>query len=375
VTTTAVPAPAPPRVAPPRSTAHRRLTAVATLVVGVPATAAGAGLGIRHLQKTGLSATAVAGLALLAVGLLLLAHSGRTAWRATRGWWRLWFVPATLLGLAVIGAAMLAVMFTVVPRVSVGDTTPADRGLDYRDVTFRASDGVVLAGWLLPTHNGAAVVAVPGAGSTRSGVLAQAVVLARHGYGVLAVDPRGQGDSGGRGMDLGWWGERDISAAVDFLLGQPGVDPQRIGVLGLSMGGEEAIGAAGADRRIAAVVAEGATGRIAEDKDGWLPGGPLGAIQRGIDVITYDLVEVLTAAPKPPTLHDAIASTTGTRFLLVTAGSMPDEAEAAAWMRGAGPTRVSVWDVPGAGHTRGLATEPAEWQGRVTSFLDAALLG
>jgi hypothetical protein len=61
--------------------------------------------------------------------------------------------------------------------------------------------------------------------------------------------------------------------------------------------------------------------------------------------------------------------------VLVTAGSMPDEAEAAAWMRGAGPTRVSVWDVPGAGHTRGLATEPAEWQGRVTSFLDAALLG
>jgi pimeloyl-ACP methyl ester carboxylesterase len=266
-----------------------------------------------------------------------------------------------------------AVMLTVVPRTEVGDATPADRGMSYRDVTFSTSDGVRLSGWLVPTRNSAVVVALPGAGSNRSAVLAQAAVLARHGFGVLLLDPRGQGDSGGTGMDVGWWAERDVPAAVDFLVRQPGVDPARIAVLGLSMGGESAIGAAGTDMRIAGVVAEGATSRTAEDKDGWLPGGVLGAAQRGIDTLTYGLAELLTSAPRPRTLHDAVAATDETRFLLVTAGEMPDEARAATWIRGAAPDRVSVWEVPGAGHVRGLSTRPAEWEQRVVGFLDDAL--
>jgi hypothetical protein len=66
---------------------------------------------------------------------------------------------------------------------------------------------------------------------------------------------------------------------------QADVDPDRIGVLGLSMGGEDAIGAA--DPAIRAVVAEGATHRTAADKAGYLPGGITGTIQRGMDRLTY----------------------------------------------------------------------------------------
>ena len=39
----------------------------------------------------------------------------------------------------------------------------------------------------------------------------------------------------------------DVTAAVTYLQHQPDVDANRIGVLGLSMGGEQAIGAAAAD--------------------------------------------------------------------------------------------------------------------------------
>ena len=38
-------------------------------------------------------------------------------------------------------------------------------------------------------------------------------------------------------MDLGWWGEVDVPAAVTFLAAREEIDDARIGVVGLSMGG------------------------------------------------------------------------------------------------------------------------------------------
>ncbi|WP_130511824.1 serine aminopeptidase domain-containing protein [Krasilnikovia cinnamomea] len=71
------------------------------------------------------------------------------------------------------------------------------------DVIMSTSDGARLSGWYVPVVNGAALVLRHGAGSTRTDTLPQAAVLARHGYGLLLVDARGHGHSGGRGMDLG----------------------------------------------------------------------------------------------------------------------------------------------------------------------------
>jgi dienelactone hydrolase len=232
---------------------------------------------------------------------------------------------------------------------------------------------VRLSAWFIPSANRGAVVTMPGSGSNRTATLGQAAVIARHGYGVLMVDPRGQGHSGGRAMDAGWYGDRDVTAAVTFLQHQPGVDPTRIGVLGLSMGGEEAIGAAGAEPAIRAVVAEGATHRTPADKAGYLPGGLTGAIQRGMDQLAYGTAALLSGAPRPATLHNAIAQAHTTQFLLIAAGNGIDEGDAVAYLRGAAPARAQSWTVPGASHVHGLTTSPAEWSARVTSFLDRAL--
>jgi fermentation-respiration switch protein FrsA (DUF1100 family) len=264
-------------------------------------------------------------------------------------------------------------MLGLAPRNSLGLATPAAGGLTYSDVNFGTSDGLRLSAWYVPSSNHAAVVAVPGAGSTRTGTLDQAAVLARHGYGVLMIDPRGQGRSGGRAMDAGWYGDLDISAAVRFLQHQAGVDADRIGVLGMSMGGEEAIGAAGADPAIRAVVAEGATHRTAADKAGYLPGGITGTIQRGMDQLTYGVAALFSSAAEPRTLRSAITSAPQTPFLLIAGGQAVDEAEAVAYLRSAAPDRVQTWTVSGASHTQALATGPAEWTARVTAFLDRAL--
>jgi fermentation-respiration switch protein FrsA (DUF1100 family) len=206
-------------------------------------------------------------------------------------------------------------------------------------------------------------------------VLAQAQVLARHGYGVLVTDARGHGRSGGRAMDFGWYGNSDIGAAVSFLAAQPDVDASKIAVVGLSMGGEEAIGAAADDRRIAAVVAEGAMNRTDADK-AWLAEmyGIRGRIQIGLEWVQYSLTDLLTDASKPIDLADAARAAAPRPVLLITAGQVTDEGHAAAYIQQHAPASVTVWIVPGAGHTGGLSVAPAEWERTVIGFLDAALV-
>jgi uncharacterized protein len=350
-----------------------RLAASVALVVGVLLTSLGAGIGVRHPTRTGFTWTSVLGLMTLTAGLAALAFSAVAAWRSTGGWWRLWFIPVVSAALLVMWSIAEGSMLAYAPRNDLNGSTPSSNGLTYSDVTFRTSDGVRLSAWYHSSTNHAAVVTVPGSGSSRTATLGQATVLARHGYGVLMVDPRGQGRSGGEAMDAGWYGDRDITAAVTFLQQQPGIDPDHIGVLGLSMGGEEAIGAAAAQPAIRAVVAEGATHRAAADKAGYLPGGVTGAIQRGLDQLTYGTAALLSRAPEPCTLHTAIARARYTSFLLIAAGTSIDEQNAAAFLRTAAPDRVQTWTVPGASHVQGLTTAPDQWIAKVTAFLDLKL--
>lgn len=350
-----------------------KLAAAIAAVVGMLITALGAGVAIRYLMTTGLTGTSMLGLFVFVAGLALLTFAWLVFWRRAHRWQRLWFIPMVLVVLLVMFSIGQGAMLAWAPRNNLGSATPTDSGLTYANVTFRTSDGVRLSAWYLPSTNHRAVVTVPGSGSNRTATLGQATVLARHGYGVLMIDPRGQGRSGGHAMDAGWYGDRDLTAAVTYLQHQPDVDPTHIGILGLSMGGEEAIGAAAADPAIRAVVAEGATHRTAADKSGYLPGGLTGAIQRCLDWLTYGTAALLSRAPEPGTLHRAIARAHATHFLLIVAGKGVDEHAAAAYLRSAAPDRVRTWTIPGATHIHGLATAPNVWTARVITFFDRTL--
>jgi pimeloyl-ACP methyl ester carboxylesterase len=345
------------------------LTAIA---LGIAGTALGVGIGGPHLAKRAALIPTVAGLLALVSGLVLLVGGATVLVRSVRGWRR---VPAAVAlafaVLPVIYALSVGVVATNVPPTSLGTETPADRGLNYLDVEFAATDGVMLSGWFIPPQNGAAVVLAHGAGSTRSAVLDHAVVLAAHGYGVLLFDARGHGLSGGRAMDFGWYGNEDVGGAVAFLGAQPMV--KSIGAVGMSMGGEEVIGAAASDGRIRAVVAEGATGRVAADRT-WMSDqyGVRGWLQQPIDWLTFAAADVLTAAEPPGSLRDAVAST-AIPVLLIAAGDVADEARAGRYVATGSPSTVELWEVPDTGHTDGLNTHPAEWEARVTEFLDEAL--
>ena len=342
---------------------------------GLLAVAIGVGVGIPHALKVGLAPSTVAGLLCLAGGLGLSVAGALELVRSARRWQRLFIVPALLFATyATVWSLGQAIAATNVPRTSVDSTTPADLNLDYRDVEFRTNDGVRLSGWYIPSSNRAAVVMMHGAGSTRSSVLDHAVVLARHGYGVLLFDARGHGRSDGRAMDFGWFGDLDVAAAVSFLQQQPDVDDTRIAAVGMSMGGEEAIGAAASDGRIRAVVAEGATNRMSADR-AWLSDeyGWRGVIQERVEWLLYNTADVLTSAEPPLSLRDAVSAIAPRPVLLIAAGGVAEEGHASRYIQAASPDTVDIWVVPETGHTAALDTHPEEWEARVASFLDDAL--
>jgi uncharacterized protein len=343
------------------------------LLLGIPGTAAGAGVASAHLAKAGLDAAAVLAAIVLVTGLVLLIWGAIALIRAIPGWWRLLAIPAALALLEfVLLPLTVAVNATNRPPVQLGTGSPAQYGLSYRDVSFRTADGVRLSAWYILPRNGAAVVLLPGAGSTRTAVLPQAAVLARHGYGALLADTRGHGLSGGHAMDFGWWGGRDLAAAVSFLDRQPGIGAGKIAVLGESMGGEQALAAAGSDPRIRAVVAEGAEGQQYADH-GWRPHDATGIIDRGMEWVMYTSAGLISGAPRPASIPDAIRAAAPRQALIIAGGSVADEPTAARWFQAASPATVQVWVVPHAGHTQGLATAPRAWEAHVISFLNTAL--
>jgi fermentation-respiration switch protein FrsA (DUF1100 family) len=135
---------------------------------------------------------------------------------------------------------------------------PIDFGLVYDDVTVTTSDGLRLAGWFVPPENGALILAQHGYKSERGEMMNEAVMLHRHGYGVLFTTIRAHDMSDGRLITFGKDEMKDLAAWYDFARSRPDVDPARIAMLGNSLGGSLAIEFAAAEPGIRAVVANSA---------------------------------------------------------------------------------------------------------------------
>ena len=132
-------------------------------------------------------------------------------------------------------------------------------------VEFREPDGLTLRGWWVPSKNQAAIILCHGWASNRAQLAPELLLLARHGYGVLAFDLPGHGASDG---ELVTWGDFErlaLTAAIDFVTAQSGVDPQRIGALGFSMGGSTVVEVAARDPRLHGIVISGTYSALSDE--------------------------------------------------------------------------------------------------------------
>jgi pimeloyl-ACP methyl ester carboxylesterase len=241
-------------------------------------------------------------------------------------------------------------------------------GIPHEEVRIATEDGRKLSGWYVPSRNGAAVLVSHGSGGSRGRLPRHVRMLARHGYGVLALDNPGNGESEGHSSGLGDNAQTGIDAGLDWLERRPGVDRDRIAGFGLSLGGEVLLEAAAHDKRLAAVVADGAARPMdqAEVRDpGLLANAVLGLADQEIRAISG-----MRPSPSLVGLMPAIAPRP---VLLVAAGRIPEEPPVSRMYQRAGGDRVQVWVVPDAAHTGGLRKHPAEYERRTVGFLDEAL--
>ena len=141
-------------------------------------------------------------------------------------------------------------------------TFPLSPDVDHSKVTFVNRYGITLAADMYRPKgkNGPfAAIAVCGPfGAVKeqaSGLYAQE--MAKRGFLTIAFDPSFTGESGGhpRYMTSPDINTEDFSAAVDFLVTNPDVDPERVGIIGVCGWGGLALNAASSDPRIKATVA------------------------------------------------------------------------------------------------------------------------
>lgn len=141
-------------------------------------------------------------------------------------------------------------------------TFPKSDKVNHKKVTFVNRYGITLAADMyIPKDAGSPLPAIAVCGpfgavkEQSSGLYAQE--MAEHGFITLAFDPSFTGESGGqpRYMTSPDINTEDFSAAVDFLVTDPSVNPEAVGIIGICGWGGIAINAAAADPRIKATVA------------------------------------------------------------------------------------------------------------------------
>lgn len=239
----------------------------------------------------------------------------------------------------------------------------------YQTVSLTAQDGTELACWYAPGTNGAAIILVHGSKSNLDSVETHAAMLSDAGYGVLALTLRGHGGSGGNGNAFGWQSGADISAAVAYLRS---LGAEKIGALGLSMGGEVLLASAADQPEISAIVADGATQHSL--KDYFLLEEYRTLWHSWTTRVLYATVSLLTGQQPPErSIVDSITAAKNTSFLLVAAEQVKKEKVYGEAFVAVAPDRVSLWFAPGAGHTGGIFTAREAYQERVIAFFDGAL--
>ncbi|MCK6578928.1 MAG: alpha/beta hydrolase [Anaerolineae bacterium] len=241
-------------------------------------------------------------------------------------------------------------------------------------VSVTTRDGVSLSGWYIPPQNGAVLIALHGFGDNRLGVLPHARMLTARGYGVLMMDMRAHGSSGGEIYADGWNTAGDVGALAAYLQTRPEVE--HIGALGLSAGAVAILRGGAANDAIEAFIADGTgVGAIEDVFDPLLPHPAIAWLLVPDYWMSYRFTALFSGETLAPPLREQVKRIAPRPILFIAgAESMWEPELAARYVLSAGDS-AEAWVIPNTGHIAGILTHPDAYAGRVYTFLEHWLAG
>src|SRR6266446_3871740 len=235
-------------------------------------------------------------------------------------------------------------------------------GATKEDFTVRVSDGVILRGWKVrpPAPNGN---------------WGHGEFSLRHGYSVVMMDARAQGESGGDMATFGWKERYDTVAITDALYASEKVS--HLYALGVSMGAAIALQSAAVEPRIEAVSAEDPFANLREvsyDYAGLHAGAWLGkSLFRPAPMMVMHSVEKEGGfKPEDASPEKAVAERPFPVLLICGTRdhTIPCRHAERIYKAARGPKEL--WVVRGAEHASALGRAPEEYEARVVSLFQKA---
>jgi pimeloyl-ACP methyl ester carboxylesterase len=257
---------------------------------------------------------------------------------------------------------------------SLKHVAPPPAQLGAKTVMFASASGTLVHAWLSAGRPGmGAVLLLHGVGSNRESMLGRAEFLHNEGFTVLAPDFQAHGESPGEHVTFGVKESLDAAAAMDYL--REVAPSERIGVIGVSMGGAATLlgpGPISANAFVLESVYPTIRQAVSDRLGTWL--GPLGGVARlftpAVIHFVGDDIGVTETELRP---IDRIASLHAPLLLLSGTDDPYTPIVEAESLYARAPAPKTYWAVQGAGHEDLHAYNSAEYERRVGEFLFRAL--
>ena len=266
--------------------------------------------------------------------------------------------------------------FTNVTDWPVDDFSPFYMPTTYETVSFSSRDAnLQISGWYVEADPAAPVIiVVDGLGGCKyaQATLVPAGILWRDGFNVLMIDLRNTGDSD---FDNGYSaiGNKeyaDVLGAWDWLVQEKGFAPERIGILGNSLGAGAVLFAFQHEERIAAIALNSPFANLPQiireemQNKGYpsflAPAAILvGRLVGGENLVAHNPVDALLHAGNRPVW--VVHSAADTRIAIHHSYDLQTAAQQAG-------LNATFWFIDGVGHVRAPGVYPEEFRAQLGGF-------
>jgi pimeloyl-ACP methyl ester carboxylesterase len=274
---------------------------------------------------------------------------------------------AVLLIILVGSSAFLTYKITTTQN-EIENVTPASYLLpSYVSLNFTDAEGGQHAGWLLfGLHGAPAIILCPGYNMNRADMLSLGVVLQANHFNVYLFNFYGP-KARETFSNLGVREASDVEAAIQTVTRQPGINPNRAGLYGPSVGGYAALVAAERDPKVQALAVDDVYERPLQMFDVQLDRelGGTGSVFRFISRLVF---RAFTIGTTDPPVRSDLGKLTGRPKLFLAGDDLPALKATTESLYQAAPEPKNLLLVNHSAGNMASSSERKEYEDRIINF-------